>query len=58
MLDGIFMQTKKMITAIKGMDGHSQSFDKKYEKEMQQTKDFVWIFTGEINGKKWKKSIN
>jgi hypothetical protein len=46
MLDGIFMNSRKMNTAIKGMDGHAQSFEKKYEKELQQTKEFVWIFKG------------
>ena len=46
MLDGIFMNSRKMNTAIKGMEGHAQSFEKKYEKELQQTKEFVWIFKG------------
>ena len=46
MLDGIFMNSRKMNTAIKGMEGHAQSFEKKYEEELQQAKDFVWIFKG------------
>ena len=46
MLDGIMMNSTKMNTAIKGMDGYSKDFDKKYEKEIKQAKEFVWIFKG------------
>jgi len=46
MLDGIFMKSTKLSTTIKGMDGHSEDFESKYEKELKQAKDFVWIFKG------------
>ena len=46
MLDGMYMNTTKMNTAIRGMHGHSESFEKKYEEEIKQAKDFVWIFKG------------
>ena len=46
MLDGMFMNTNKLNTAIKGMDGHKEKFDKKYEKEIKQAKELVWIFKG------------
>ncbi len=46
MLDGIMKNSTKMNTSIKGMDGYNKDFDKKYEKEIKETKEFVWIFKG------------
>lgn len=45
-LDSMYIKTNKINTAIKGMDGYEQDFNKKYSKEMQLTKDFAWIFKG------------
>ena len=48
MLDGIYCKTKTISTAIKGMREHKarELFEEKYEKEIQVTKDFPWIFKG------------
>jgi len=46
MLDGMFMNTNRLNTAIKGMEGHKEKFEKKYEKEIKQAKELVWIFKG------------
>ena len=46
MLDGIMTNSRKMNTAINGMHGYSTEFEKKYEKEIKQAKEFVWIFKG------------
>jgi hypothetical protein len=46
MLDGIMTNSREMNTAINGMHGHATDFEKKYEKEIKQAKEFVWIFKG------------
>lgn len=48
MLDGMFCNTKTINTAIKGMNEYHkrETFEEKYEKEIQVTKDFPWIFKG------------
>ena len=46
MLDGIMSNTTKINTTIKGMQGYKQEFQEKYEKQIKQTKEFVWIFKG------------
>jgi len=46
MLDGMYMNTTKINTAIKGMDGYDQSFEKKYEEEISNAKEFIWILKG------------
>jgi len=46
MLDGIIMNSTKMNTAIKGMEGYNKEFQEKYKDEIEQTKEFVWIFKG------------
>jgi hypothetical protein len=47
-LDSMYMRGKDLNTAIPGMNEHqrSQKFEKKYEKEIQQAKKFVWLFKG------------
>ena len=47
-LDSMYMRGKEMNTAIPGMREHqkNQKFEKKYEKEIQQAKEFVWLFKG------------
>ncbi len=46
MLDGMYLRSNKMNTAIKGMDGYKKEFEQKYEKEIKQATDFAWIFKG------------
>jgi hypothetical protein len=46
MMGGMFLNSTKMNTTIKGQDGYSQHFNEKYEKEMKQVKDFLWIYKG------------
>ena len=48
MLDGMFCTTKTINTAIKGMQEYQkrETFEEKYEKEIEITKDFPWIFKG------------
>ena len=46
MLAGIFMNTTKMNTAIKGMDGHPKEIEKQLKQHTTKAKDFVWIFKG------------
>lgn len=46
MLDGMYMNTTKLNTSIKGMNEHSPEFNRKYKEEIQQAKEFVWIFKG------------
>ena len=45
-LDSMYIKTNKLNTAIKGMDGYDQDFQKKYEEEIKIVKDFAWIFKG------------
>ena len=48
MLDGMFCASKTINTAIKGMNEYQrrETFEEKYEKEINVTKDFPWIFKG------------
>jgi hypothetical protein len=46
MLDGIFMKSTRMNTAIKGMDGHPKNIEKQIKQRSKGSKDFVWIFKG------------
>ena len=46
MLNSMYMNTTKINTAIKGMDTFSQSHQEKYNDEIQQVKDFLWIYKG------------
>ena len=47
-LDSMYIRGKELNTAIPGMDEHqrNQKFEKKYEKEIQQAKELVWLFKG------------
>ena len=45
-LNSMYLITRKMNTAIKGMDGYSTTHDEKYKEEIQQVKDFLWIYKG------------
>ena len=48
MLNGMFCASKTINTAIKGMNEYQrrETFEEKYEKEINVTKDFPWIFKG------------
>tara|TARA_R110000751_G_scaffold52026_1_gene113575 strand:+ start:35 stop:1618 length:1584 start_codon:yes stop_codon:yes gene_type:complete len=46
MLGGMMMSKNIMNTTIKGQSGYSQSFNDKHRDELQQTKDFLWIYKG------------
>jgi hypothetical protein len=48
MLDGMFCKSKTINTAIKGMKEYKEreTFEEKYEKEIQVARDFPWIFKG------------
>ena len=46
MMGGMFLNSTKMNTTIKGQDGYSQTFNEKYREEINQTKDFLWIYKG------------
>ena len=46
MLDGMFMKTNKLNTAIKGQEGYNEDFKTKYREEIETTKKFAWIFKG------------
>ena len=46
MLDGMFMKTRTINTAIEGMQGYKKTFEEKHEKQIKQAKDFAWIFKG------------
>ena len=48
MLAGMYCTNKTLNTAIKGMNEYKkrEKFEEKYEKEIQITKDFPWIFKG------------
>ena len=45
-LNSMYLNTKKINTAIKGMDGYSRTHDEKYKDQIQQVKDFLWIYKG------------
>ena len=46
MLDGMFMKTRTINTAIEGMQGYKKTFEEKHEKQIKQAVDFAWIFKG------------
>tara|TARA_R110002012_G_scaffold11163_3_gene50624 strand:- start:663 stop:881 length:219 start_codon:yes stop_codon:yes gene_type:complete len=46
MMGGMFLNSTKMNTTIKGQEGYDQSFADKYRDELKQTKDFLWIYKG------------
>ena len=46
MLDSMYLSSNVMNTAIKGMDGYDQDFKDKYKDEIQQVKEFMWIYKG------------
>jgi len=46
MLNSMYKSDSIMNTAIKGMNGYSQSHNEKYKEEIQLTKDFMWIYKG------------
>ena len=48
MLAGMYSTNKTLNTAIKGMNEYRkrETITEKYEKEIQITKDFPWIFKG------------
>lgn len=46
MIGSMYMSTKNLNTKIKGMNGFAQSHQDKYKDEIQQTKDFLWIYKG------------
>jgi len=46
MLKSMYKTDSVMNTAIKGMDGYAKTHNEKYKKEIQQTKDFMWIYKG------------
>ena len=46
MMDGMFLNSTKMNTAIKGQQGYNQSFADQYRDEIQQKKAFLWIYKG------------
>jgi len=46
MMGGMFLNSTKMNTAIKGQEGYDQSFEDKYREEIQQKKNFLWIYKG------------
>ena len=46
LLDSMYMQKTTMNTAIKGMDGYAKTHDEKYKKQIEQVKEFMWIYKG------------
>ena len=46
MMDGMFLNSTRMNTTIKGQDGYSQTFEEKYRDQIKQKKDFLWIYKG------------
>jgi len=46
MLNSMYLKSTTMNTAIKGMDGYSKTHDEKYEKHIEQVKEFMWIYKG------------
>ena len=45
-LNSMYLNTRKINTAIKGMDGYSKTHEEKYKEEIAQVKDFLWIYKG------------
>ena len=46
MINSMYKTDSVMNTAIKGMQGYAQSHDEKYKEQIQQVKDFMWIYKG------------
>ena len=46
MMNSMYLNTTKLNTTINGMNGFSQTQKQKYKEEIQQTKDFLWIYKG------------
>jgi hypothetical protein len=46
LMGGMMMSKNIMNTTIKGQHGYDQSFNDKHRDELQQTKDFLWIYKG------------
>ena len=46
MISSMYVNTTKLTTAIKGMNTFQQTHQERYDGEMQQVKDFLWIYKG------------
>ena len=46
LIDGMYMKNNIMNTAIKGMDGYDKDFETKYREQLNNRKEFAWIFKG------------
>jgi len=46
MLGGIMKSSKKFETRIKGQEGYKETFEQKYEEEIEKKKEFFWIYKG------------
>ena len=47
MLDGMFINSRKMNTSIQGMDGHKEvEKQKRADKAKEEISNFAWIFRG------------
>ena len=46
LIDGMYMKKNIMNTAIKGQDGYNQDFETKYKEQLNNRKEFAWIFKG------------
>ena len=46
MMNSMYLNTTKLNTTIKGMEGFSQTHQQQYKDEIQKTKDFLWIYKG------------
>jgi hypothetical protein len=46
MMNSMYLNTTKLNTTIKGMEGHAPTFNEKHADVIQQTKDFLWIYKG------------
>jgi hypothetical protein len=45
-VNSMYSTNKTLRTTIPGMREHNKTFEEKYEDEIKQTKEFVWIFKG------------
>lgn len=46
MLNSMYKSDSVMNTAIKGMSGYTQTHNQKYEEQIEQIKEFMWIYKG------------
>lgn len=46
MIDGMYMKKSTMNTTIKGQEGYDTDFQTKYREEINNAKNFAWIFKG------------